>query len=287
MRSCAAAGARASTVEQRNTIVRLRMMSDPIKLPVLPDRVEILPEFGAVLEPAHQVIEVRDGDDGNSVALLDFPDRRQVSVASLHPVERNDHPRHDRAVPFDKVERLAHRGARGQYIIHDQHAARKPCADELAALTVVLGLLAIEGEGHVVAFAREGDRRTRGKDDAFVGGTEQHVELHARGEDRICVKLRQASECRAGTEQAGVEEIGRRAAGLGDELAELQNVLLDAECDEVLAKVGHELNLKREIEKCYALSRSTTTASVPRSPRAVRGGSSATAPTGEAVKKPE
>src|SRR5438552_5607727 len=83
MRSCAAAGARASTVEQRNTIVRLRMMSDPIKLPVLPDRVEILPEFGAVLEPAHQVIEARDGDDGNSVALLDFPDRRQVPFASL------------------------------------------------------------------------------------------------------------------------------------------------------------------------------------------------------------
>jgi len=142
----------------------------PHKLPVLSDRVEILPEFGAVLEPAHQVIEARDGDDGNSVTLLDFPDRRQVPFASLHPVERNDHPRHDRAVPFDKVERLAHRGSRGQYIIHDQHAARKPCADELAALAVVLRLLAIEGEGHVVAFAREGDRRSRGKDDAFVAG---------------------------------------------------------------------------------------------------------------------
>src|SRR6266853_4751776 len=102
MRSCAAAGARASTVEQRNSIVRLRMMSGPIKLPVLHDRVEILPEFGAVLEPAHQVIEARDGNDGNSVALLDFPDRRQVPFASLHPVERNDHPSHDRAVPFDR-----------------------------------------------------------------------------------------------------------------------------------------------------------------------------------------
>src|SRR3979409_1872762 len=155
MRCCAAAGASASTVEQSSTIVWLRMMSDPVKLPVLPDRVEILPEFGAALEPAHQVIEARDGDDGNSVALLDFPDRGQISLTPLHPVERNDHPRNDRAVPFDDVERLAYRGARGQYIIHDQHAARKPCAHELAALAVVLGLLAVEGKGHVAAFARE------------------------------------------------------------------------------------------------------------------------------------
>src|SRR3979409_2197691 len=100
MRCCAAAGASASTVEQSSTIVRLRMMSDPVKLPVLPDRVEILPEFGAALEPAHQVIEARDGDDGNSVALLDFPHRRQLSFTSLHPVERNDQPRPHRNPPF-------------------------------------------------------------------------------------------------------------------------------------------------------------------------------------------
>src|SRR6266513_368939 len=36
MRSCAAAGARASSVEQRNIIVRLRMMGDPISLPPTP-----------------------------------------------------------------------------------------------------------------------------------------------------------------------------------------------------------------------------------------------------------
>src|SRR6266511_41081 len=36
MRSCAAAGASPSSVTQRNTIVRLRMMSDPINLPLAP-----------------------------------------------------------------------------------------------------------------------------------------------------------------------------------------------------------------------------------------------------------
>src|SRR6266850_1695440 len=231
MRSCAAAGATTSTMKHRNTIVRLRMMCDPVKLPVLPDRVEILPVFGAVLEPAHQVVEARDGDHGNSAVLLDFPDRRQIPLAPLHPVERNNHPRYDRAAPFDDVERLAHRGARGQYIIHDQHAARKRRADEIPAFSVIFCLLAIECERHIAAFARQGHRRPRGKDDAFVGRTEQ------------------------------------------------QNALLDAEGDEVLAKVGHGLNPKREIEKCYALSRSTSTASVRRSPRAFRGGSRASAPT--------
>src|SRR5712675_2395803 len=105
MRSCAAAGATASAVKHRNTIVRLRMMCDSVKLPVLPDRVEILAEFGAIPEPAHQVVEARDGDHGNSMVLLDFPGRRQVPLAALHPVERNDHPRNDRAVPLDDVER--------------------------------------------------------------------------------------------------------------------------------------------------------------------------------------
>src|SRR5882672_1377262 len=285
MRSCAAAGASASSEKQRNTIVRLRMMSDPIKLPVLPDRVEILPKFGAVLEPAHQVIEARDGNDGNSVALLDFPDRRQISLTSLHPVDRNDHPRNDRVVPFDDIERLAHCGARGQYIIHDQHAARKRCTDKLAAFSVIFCLFAIESEGHIAAFAREGSRRARCKDDALVGGTEQHVELHARGEDRFCVELRQALQGRSRVEQAGIEEIGRDASGLHYEPAELQRILLDAECNEVLAKVGHELFFEREFAKCYALSRSTSTASARRSPRVFHGGSRAGAPTWYAYRK--
>src|SRR5712664_3403691 len=130
MRSCAAAGATASTVKHRNTIVWLRMMCDPVNLPVLPDRVEILPEFGAVPEPAHHVVDARDCHDRNTMALLHFPDRRQIPLAPLHPVERNDYSRNDRAAPFDDVERLAHRGARGQYIIHDQHVARKRRADQ-------------------------------------------------------------------------------------------------------------------------------------------------------------
>src|SRR5882724_10991821 len=105
-------------------------------------------------------------------------------------------------------------------------------ADEIPPFSVIFCLLAIECERHVAAFARQGHRRPRGKDDAFVGGTEQHVELHTRGEDGFCVELRQALERRPGIEEARIEKIRSGAPGLGDEPAELQSALLDAEGDE-------------------------------------------------------
>src|SRR5678815_1153003 len=117
MRCCAVAGAAARMVRHRNAVAWLSLFESPIKFPVLRNRLEILPEFGAALEPAHQVVEARDRDDGNPVPLLDFPDRREISLASLHPVQRNDHSRNNRPVPFDDVERLAHGGAGGQYIL--------------------------------------------------------------------------------------------------------------------------------------------------------------------------
>src|SRR6266446_3841125 len=285
MRCCAAAGATASKVEQSNTIVWLRMMSDPIKLPVLPDRAPILPELGAMLKPAHQVVEAGYGDDWNSVAQLDFLDGRKISLAPLHPVEGDDYPRRGRALPRDQLERIAHRGARRQYIIHNQNPAGKRGADEFAAFPVTFYLLAVEGEGHVAAFAGESHRGARGKDDALIGGAEQHVEAHPGGEDRFCVELRQALERGSGVEQAGVEKVWGRAPRLGDEPAEPEHALLDAEGDEVLAKVGHAGFFQKEFAECYALSRSTSTASAPRSPKAFRGGSRASAPTSSACRR--
>src|SRR2546427_12724791 len=98
MRCCAAAGAAASKVEQMNNTVRLRMIVDPIKLQLLPDRAPILPELGAMLKPAHQVVEAGYGDDRNPVAQLDFLDRREISLAPPHPVEEDDYPRSDGAL---------------------------------------------------------------------------------------------------------------------------------------------------------------------------------------------
>jgi hypothetical protein len=44
-------------------------------------------------------------------------------------------------------------------------------------------------------------------------------------------------------EQAGIEEIRRLAAGLGDELAELQHFGLDGKRNELLAQIVHDLPL--------------------------------------------
>jgi hypothetical protein len=44
-------------------------------------------------------------------------------------------------------------------------------------------------------------------------------------------------------EQARVEEIRRLAAGLGDELAELQHLGLDGKRNELLAQIVHDLPL--------------------------------------------
>src|SRR5258708_20585137 len=105
MRACAAAGAAERRVKQRNPVAWLRLVDDPIKLPVFRDRIEILPEFRSVFEPAHQVVEGRDGDHVNSVLLLYFPYRRQIPLAPLHPFELTDHPPNDPAAPVSATAR--------------------------------------------------------------------------------------------------------------------------------------------------------------------------------------
>src|SRR5882672_8983394 len=92
---CGACCARAGTStadKSRNIAVWLRIVSDPIKLPVLLDRLQVLPELGAVRQPADQVVEARDGYHGDSVTLLYLLDRRELPSAALHPVEGDYHP---------------------------------------------------------------------------------------------------------------------------------------------------------------------------------------------------
>ena len=54
----------------------------------------------------------------------------------------------------DGLDRLADGGAGGDHVVDDQHAAAQRRADQTAALAVVLGFLAVEGERHVAAAAR-------------------------------------------------------------------------------------------------------------------------------------
>jgi len=72
-----------------------------------------------------------------------------TSLAALLAIERDQHARRCRAVASDELDRLTDRGAGGDDVVDDQDPARERSADQGAALTVVLGLLAIEGEGQV------------------------------------------------------------------------------------------------------------------------------------------
>ena len=76
------------------------------------------------------------------------------------------------------------------------------CADQRAALAVILGFLAVVGERHVAAAPAELDGDGRGQRDALVGRAEQHVELEARGEQAPCIEFRQAHQLGAVVEQA-------------------------------------------------------------------------------------
>src|SRR5258705_340935 len=97
---CASAGASTAN-ESRNTAAWLRIVGHPINLPVLADRLEILPEFGVVAEPADQIVQAGDGNDRNTVTLFDFLDRRKLPFASLHPVQGDYHSGRRRAARGD------------------------------------------------------------------------------------------------------------------------------------------------------------------------------------------
>jgi hypothetical protein len=143
----------------------------------------------------------------------------------------------------DERNRFAHRRARGNDVVHDQHPAGERRTHYRAALAVVLRLLAVVGVGHVATGACERHRAGGDEHDPLVRGPEEHVERDARLPDRECVKFRKPVEARPGVEQARIEEIRGRPAGFRHEAAETQHSVRDAEPNEVGAVVAHRRGL--------------------------------------------
>jgi hypothetical protein len=98
---------------------------------------------------SQEVTKPQHRDDRQAEHLLHFLYRRAFALAALLAIERDQHARRCRAVASDELDRLTDRGAGGDDVVDDQDPARERSADQGAALTVVLGLLAIEGEGQV------------------------------------------------------------------------------------------------------------------------------------------
>ena len=97
-------------------------------------------------------------------------------------------------------------------------------ADDVAALTVVLGFLAIERKRHVAARVLRERRRGDGdQGNALVSGSEQHIELQPGGRHRRRVGASHRADGGAGVEQSGVEKVRTLAARFQRKAAESQN----------------------------------------------------------------
>src|SRR5690606_26768229 len=134
---------------------------------------------------------------------------------------------------------------------------------------------AVEGEGQVHAVLGQANRGAGHQRDALVRRAEQHVAGHARGADRARVIAAPLAKRGPIDEQAGVEEVGRVAPGLGHECDEAQHTLTAGEGDEIPAKIHGSLGClaaKTGSRSCYASSPSTSTASARPAARACSTG---------------
>jgi hypothetical protein len=97
---------------------------------------------------------------------------------------------------------------------------------------MVLGFLAVVGEGHIAPLARQLHRHRRRERDALVRRPEQHVELDAAVDQSARIELGQPTQLRPVVEQACIEEVRAHAPGLRLELPEAQHAGVDGELDE-------------------------------------------------------
>ena len=138
---------------------------------------------GARLEAVDDVLEVQDGDDGDVVLATQLADSAALGVGQcLLAVEGDDDAGDDATLGADLVDGLALGGAGGDDVVDDEDAAAlERGADDGSALTVVLGLLAVERvlDGAVAGRVelRKGQGGSCGERDSLVGRTEDNVEL--------------------------------------------------------------------------------------------------------------
>jgi exodeoxyribonuclease III len=164
---------------------------------------------------------------------LDLLHRGARSLAFFLAIERECDRGDLCASRANELDGFADRGARGDHIVDDHDASRERSADDVAALAMILGLLAVECERHATTvMLRERHRRGRRERDAFVGGTEEHVEREARVRERCRIAAPEHRERFTVAEFARVEEVGTLASGLELEGSEAQRVARKRELDE-------------------------------------------------------
>mmetsp|Transcript_81541 Transcript_81541/g.243070 ORF Transcript_81541/g.243070 Transcript_81541/m.243070 type:complete len:353 (+) Transcript_81541:399-1457(+) len=130
---------------------------------------------------------------------------------------------------------LSDSGACGDHVVDKQTPPPSHVgADEVAALAVILGLLAVVGKANVHAvFGPESSADAGSERYALVGGAKDDVELHPGRSDARCVGGAELGLSATRVEEASVEEVRRGPTGLQRELPELQHLRGQRELDEV------------------------------------------------------
>jgi hypothetical protein len=101
---------------------------------------------------------------------------------------------------------------------------------------MILGFLAVVGKRNVAPEPRQFDGHRSTERDTLVGRAENHVELNAAADQGLCIELRKPAQFGAIIEQAGIEEVGGHASGLGLELSETQGPGLHRKLDKFQCK---------------------------------------------------
>ncbi len=137
---------------------------------------------------------------------------------------------------------LTHGGTGRDDVVDDQYPALQWRADDAAAFAVRLLFLAVVAPGHidVVLLGERGGRQGRERD-AFVRGTEDHVEFDIGGRDGCRIEAADSCCSVAGVEKPCVEEIRADAAGLQGELPEPQHAEFQRQVDKFLLVGSHLL----------------------------------------------
>src|SRR4051812_495015 len=157
-------------------------------------------------EGVYEIGEREDADAAQTELRRHFLDGRLRPLPALLAVERERDACGLRAGRVNDVDGFADRRSRRNHVVDDHHATLERSADDVAAFTMILRLLAIEGPGHAaMMMLRERNGGRGGEWNSFVGRAEQHVELEAGARERGRVTLPEHRDRFAVVEESRVE----------------------------------------------------------------------------------
>ena len=209
--------------------IRLLILLRSVYGQIILDPGHILFVGGILFQVLDDVVNIDDGVDGEAEVAGDLGGSSQLGLALFLAVDHDEAGSDLGALQALQVlHGLTDCGAGGDDVLNDDDlfTSLGLVADENAAFAVVLGFLTVEEEGQVQAFLGQSDGNSDSDGNTLVSGAVQDGL-------RVCadlvsvslgIELAQLADLVTGLDLTGVDEVGDAAAGLGDEIAELQDI---------------------------------------------------------------